>query len=97
MIGFMVVSSFLSMWISNTATTAMMLPIANAVLQQLKDTELQAEIQEDQSELEPHQVLELKSKHTKTGTTEKNLENGDAQSQDGACKHQDLQSDLCLA
>lgn len=41
--GFMIVSAFLSMWISNTATTAMMLPIANAVLEQLKDTELQAE------------------------------------------------------
>uniref|UniRef100_A0A3P8P1L0 Solute carrier family 13 member 2 n=1 Tax=Astatotilapia calliptera TaxID=8154 RepID=A0A3P8P1L0_ASTCA len=42
MIGFMSVSAFLSMWISNTATTAMMLPIAHAVLQQLKDTETQA-------------------------------------------------------
>uniref|UniRef100_A0AAQ6IEL1 Solute carrier family 13 member 2 n=1 Tax=Anabas testudineus TaxID=64144 RepID=A0AAQ6IEL1_ANATE len=39
MMGFMIVSSFLSMWISNTATTAMMLPIAHAVLQQLKATE----------------------------------------------------------
>jgi di/tricarboxylate transporter len=26
------------MWISNTATTAMMIPIANAILVQLKDT-----------------------------------------------------------
>uniref|UniRef100_A0A3B4V7U3 Solute carrier family 13 member 2 n=1 Tax=Seriola dumerili TaxID=41447 RepID=A0A3B4V7U3_SERDU len=43
MMGFMIVSSFLSMWISNTATTAMMLPIAQAVLQQLKDTESQAD------------------------------------------------------
>ncbi|XP_029956190.1 solute carrier family 13 member 2 [Salarias fasciatus] len=43
MMGFMIVSSFLSMWISNTATTAMMLPIAQAVLQQLRATELRAE------------------------------------------------------
>ncbi|XP_034034034.1 solute carrier family 13 member 2 [Thalassophryne amazonica] len=48
MIGFMMVSSFLSMWISNTATTAMMLPIAHAVLQQLKATEAQADEREVQ-------------------------------------------------
>lgn len=34
-LGMMVTSSFLSMWLSNTATTAMMLPIANAILESL--------------------------------------------------------------
>ncbi|XP_029012643.1 solute carrier family 13 member 3 [Betta splendens] len=34
-LGMMATSSFLSMWLSNTATTAMMLPIANAILESL--------------------------------------------------------------
>ncbi|MEH6407198.1 MAG: SLC13 family permease [Leeuwenhoekiella sp.] len=36
-LGFMVATAFLSMWISNTATTVMMLPIAMAIVTQLKD------------------------------------------------------------
>ncbi|XP_061628976.1 solute carrier family 13 member 3 isoform X3 [Phyllopteryx taeniolatus] len=34
-LGMMTTSSFLSMWLSNTATTAMMLPIADAILESL--------------------------------------------------------------
>ncbi len=36
-LGFMVATAFLSMWISNTATSVMMLPIGVAIISQLKD------------------------------------------------------------
>ncbi len=36
-LGFMVATAFLSMWISNTATSVMMLPIGVAIIKQLKD------------------------------------------------------------
>ena len=39
MLGFMLPSWFLSMWISNTATTAMMLPMVEAVLGELEGGE----------------------------------------------------------
>ncbi|XP_073903237.1 Na(+)/citrate cotransporter isoform X3 [Castor canadensis] len=40
MMGFMGVTAFLSMWISNTAATAMMVPIVEAMLQQMESSKL---------------------------------------------------------
>lgn len=37
-LGFMVATAFLSMWISNTATTVMILPVALAIVKQLNDS-----------------------------------------------------------
>lgn len=39
-LGFMIATAFLSMWISNTATSVMMLPIGMSIVSQLKDNPL---------------------------------------------------------
>ena len=41
-LGFMIATAFLSMWISNTATAVMMLPIGMAIVSQLGQSELKA-------------------------------------------------------
>lgn len=58
MLGFMIVTAFLSMWISNTATTAMMLPISQAVLEQLSATEANSD-EKELREGQDNQAFEL--------------------------------------
>lgn len=84
--GFMIVSAFLSMWISNTATTAMMLPIAHAVLQQLKTTELQAEERDFQASGKDNVGFELESSQTKEPTTKEKIPDTKQELEAETCK-----------
>lgn len=47
MLGFMLGCAFLSMWLSNTSTVAMVMPIAEAVMQQVMSAEGQVSSQQD--------------------------------------------------
>ncbi|KAG8008044.1 Solute carrier family 13 member 2 [Nibea albiflora] len=58
------------MWISNSATTAMMLPIAHAVLMQLKATETAADARDFHTGAEDNHAFELDVKQTKQEMTD---------------------------
>ncbi|TMS14115.1 Solute carrier family 13 member 2 [Larimichthys crocea] len=81
MMGFMIVSAFLSMWISNSATTAMMLPIAKAVLMQLKATETAADARDFQTGAEDNHAFELEVKQAKQEMTDEKQSSIDTKAQ----------------
>lgn len=66
-LGFMCCTVFLSMWLSNTSTTAMVMPIAEAVLQQLICTGLADSMEHpdstDETEDEGDQAVSEKEEH----------------------------------
>ncbi|XP_070773010.1 solute carrier family 13 member 2-like [Enoplosus armatus] len=88
MMGFMIVSSFLSMWISNTATTAMMLPIAQAVLEQLKATEARADLRDFQAAAEDNHAFELEIRQTKEQKTGEKQPDTKSQVEDRVYEHE---------
>uniref|UniRef100_A0A8B9EF21 Solute carrier family 13 member 1 n=1 Tax=Anser cygnoides TaxID=8845 RepID=A0A8B9EF21_ANSCY len=71
-LGFMVSCSFLSMWLSNTSAAAMVMPIVEAVAQQIAAAEAEADALEmSYSNGSTNLALELDGRHTNTAGEEK--------------------------
>ncbi|XP_019366555.1 PREDICTED: solute carrier family 13 member 5 [Gavialis gangeticus] len=92
MLGFMGVTAFLSMWISNTATTAMMVPIVQAILEQMYSTE------EDLAEPPVPQTnvaIELEEKNAANTVGVQVISNGHIPDDPTAYKESELKKRTC--
>lgn len=87
MLGLMVPTWFLSMWISNTATTSMMLPIVNAILLQLKQPQDEKTSEEEEVlsiEMEDFKVVDVTPHgHVKEHHAKHHVNNNTSASVDG--------------
>ena len=63
LLGFMIPTGFLSMWISNTAITAMMVPIAQSVLMELKEYKLGTTTKKSSTPWENIEMEEIRPKY----------------------------------
>ncbi|XP_044136208.1 solute carrier family 13 member 1 [Bufo gargarizans] len=69
MLGFMFSTGFLSMWLSNTSTAAMVMPIVEAVAQQIINAEAEVDaMQINSSDGIHNEVFELDENNTEMGT-----------------------------
>ncbi|XP_075711168.1 solute carrier family 13 member 1 [Rhinoderma darwinii] len=69
MLGFMFSTGFLSMWLSNTSTAAMVMPIVEAVAQQIINAEAEVDaMQINSSDGIHNEVFELDENHTEMDT-----------------------------